>query len=75
MAEVDLNTIVSIINTVGFPIFVALIMIYIVLKLTHQNNDNMKLLSDTIDNNTLALSNLKAQIDTFMDYVIKHEQV
>ena len=69
--EMDLQDIITIINSVGFPIFVAVIMMYLFYKMTITHKEEMQVMSEAIDNNTLAMSQIKTQLEAFMQNIGK----
>lgn len=69
--EMDLQDIITIINSVGFPIFVAVIMMYLFYKMTISHKEDMRVMSEAIDNNTLAMSQIKTQLEAFMQNIGK----
>lgn len=69
--EMDLQDIITIINSVGFPIFVAIIMMYLFYKMTITHKEEMQVMSEAIDNNTLAMSQIKTQLEAFMQNIGK----
>ena len=72
--EVNLQDVMTIINTVGFPIFVAIIMMWLFYKMTISHKEEMRMMSDAIDNNTLAMSQIKTQLEAFMQTLMKERQ-
>lgn len=64
----NINDLISIINGVGFPMFIALIMLLYTYKQTQTHKEEVKMLSDTIDNNTLAMTQIKTEIETFLKF-------
>lgn len=72
--EVNLQDFMTIINTVGFPIFVAIIMMWLFYKMTLSHKEEMRVMSEAIDNNTLAMSQIKTQLEAFMQTLMKERQ-
>lgn len=54
----DAQTIVSAISTVGFPIVMSLILLYIMYQQNEQHKEEMDNLKDALNNNTLAVQHL-----------------
>lgn len=52
------NAIISSISTVGFPIVITLIMIYVVYIMNKNHKDETNELRKSIENNTLAITQL-----------------
>lgn len=52
------NTIITSISTVGFPIVITLIMIYVVYIMNKNHKDETNELRKSIENNTLAITQL-----------------
>lgn len=70
----NLQDVMTIINTVGFPIFVAIIMMWLYYKMTISHKEEMRMMSEAIDNNTLAMSQIKTQLEAFMQSLMKERQ-
>lgn len=51
----DVNTITTLISSVGFPIFTTLVLFYYIYKQQEKTNDTINKLSETINNNTKAM--------------------
>ena len=66
----DAQEIITLVNTLGFPIFVCIVMMFLVWKIVITHKDEMKMMSDTIDNNTLAMSQIKTQLETVIKYMM-----
>lgn len=54
----DYNAIIQAIGTVGFPIVMCLILVYMMYKLNEQHKEEMNKLNESLQNNTLALQHL-----------------
>lgn len=63
MFATNTNDIVSAISTVGFPIVICLIMCYFIYYLTKTQKETYEKISETIKNNTVAISRLAEKID------------
>ena len=61
------NTIVQAVSTVGFPIMIALILIYIIWKIEENHKTEMNSMITAVTNNTLVLQKLVDKIDTLSD--------
>ena len=62
------NAIIQAISVVGFPIIVALIMMYVVYMQNKNHKEEMNELRKTIENNTIALTQLVDKIETFIKW-------
>lgn len=69
--EIDYNQIVDFINKVGFPIFIVLILLWRDYKNDANHKEETKLFSEAIDNNTLAMTQMKTQLETFMQSIVQ----
>lgn len=54
----DYNAVIQAISTVGFPIAMCLILVYMMYKLNEQHKEEMNKLNESLQNNTLALQHL-----------------
>lgn len=54
----EMNTIITAISSVGFPIVVTLIMIYVVYIMNKNHKDETNELRQSIENNTVAITQL-----------------
>lgn len=54
----DANVILQAIGSVGFPIVMCLILIYLVYKQGEDHKEEMNKLQDSLNNNTLAIQHL-----------------
>lgn len=54
----DVNSIVSVISTVGFPIAVCLILFFYIYKRQEKTDDTIAKLTETINNNTAVMQRL-----------------
>ena len=61
------NVIVQAVSTVGFPIIIALILIYIIWKIEENHKTEMNSMITAVSNNTLVLQKLVDKIDTLTD--------
>lgn len=61
------NVIVQAVSTVGFPIIIALILIYIIWKIEENHKTEMNSMITAVSNNTLVLQKLVDKIDTLAD--------
>lgn len=57
------NEVLTAISTVGFPIVICLLVCYFVYYLTKSQKETYEKLSETINNNTIALAQLSQKID------------
>lgn len=57
-----MDSIVTLISTVGFPIACCFIMFYVIYKMNEQHREEMKQMTDAINNNTQALIKLADSI-------------
>lgn len=79
----EVNVIVQVISTVGFPICMCLVMGYYIKYLNDQHKSEIEELNSahkterqemtkTIENNTIVMEKLSTKIDTILD--LKHEE-
>lgn len=73
--EVNYTEIAQFINSVGFPIFVAIFMMFINYKSNKEHANELRVMGDAIDNNTLAMANIKTELETLVKFLRgdKHE--
>ena len=62
-----MDEIVTAISTVGFPIVCTLILLYLLVKETEQHKEEMISIKDTIQNNTIVLSELKQLLNDLLN--------
>lgn len=67
--EVDIEKITQLINSVGFPIAIAVILLWAMYKMMQSHKEELKIMGDSIDNNTLALTQIKTQMETFLSFI------
>lgn len=67
--EVDIEKITQLINSVGFPIAIAVILLLAMYKMMQSHKEELKIMGDSIDNNTLALTQIKTQMETFLSFI------
>lgn len=60
------NDIVNLISTVGFPIVMCGVLLYYIMTLNKKNDDTIKGLSDTINQNSKVLTELTTLIKTLV---------
>lgn len=58
------NVVIQAISVVGFPIVVSLILMYVVYMQNKNHKDEMNELRKTIENNTIAITQLVDKINT-----------
>ena len=61
------NAIIQAVSTVGFPIMIALILIYVIWKIEENHKTEMNSMITAVTNNTLVLQKLVDKIDTLTD--------
>lgn len=61
-----MDEIVTAISTVGFPIVCTLILLYLLVKENEQHKEEMSSIKDTIQNNTIVLSELKQLLNDLL---------
>lgn len=54
----DEQVVMQAISTVGFPIVMCLILVYIVYKMNEQHKEEMNKMNEALNNNTLAIQHL-----------------
>lgn len=60
------NDIVNLVSTVGFPIVMCGVLLYYIMTINKKNDDTIKGLSDTIDQNSKVLTELTTLIKTLI---------
>ena len=60
------NDIVNLISTVGFPIVMCGVLLYYIMQVNKKNDDTIKGLSDTINQNSKVLTELTTLIKTLI---------
>ncbi len=63
------NFVIQAISSVGFPIVMTLIMVYILYKVENNHSEEMQEVMKSLENNTLAITKLTERLEGF----IKHE--
>lgn len=69
----DINTIVQLVGSLGFPIAMCIYMAYSNNKLNEQHRESEAKLTEIINNNTLALTKLSDRIDNIEKLAGKRE--
>lgn len=69
----DLNTIIQLVGSLGFPIAMCIYMTYSNNKLNEQHRESEAKLTEIINNNTLALTKLSDRIDNIEKSAGKRE--
>ena len=59
----DINTITTLISSVGFPIFCCIAIFYYMQKEAEKHAEEIKNLTDVLQANTLAITQLKDALD------------
>lgn len=54
----DVNTVTTLISSVGFPIVVSLFLFYYIYKMQEKTNETIKSLTEAVNNNTNVVNNL-----------------
>lgn len=54
----DGTNVINAISTVGFPIVMCLILVYVVYKMNDQHKEEMNKMNEALNNNTLAIQHL-----------------
>lgn len=54
----DGTNVINAISTVGFPIVMCLILVYVVYKMNEQHKEEMNKMNEALNNNTLAIQHL-----------------
>lgn len=60
------NDIMNLISTVGFPIVMCGVLLYYIMQINKKNDDTIKGLSDTINQNSKVLTELTTLIKTLI---------
>lgn len=59
----DFNVIISAIGSLGFPIVMAIVMVWMFIKFTDNYRADVKSMVDAVNNNTMAIQRLIDKID------------
>lgn len=65
------NEWVQVISNLGFPIVCCIAMGWYVKYMTDKHQEEIDGLKETIDSNTQVITEMKAMVQTFMDYMAK----
>lgn len=65
------NELVQVISNLGFPIVCCIAMAWYVKYMTDKYQGEVDGLKETIDSNTQVITEMKAMVQTFMDYMAK----
>lgn len=65
------NEWVQVISNLGFPIVCCIAMAWYVKYMSDKHQGEIDSLKETIDSNTQVITELKAMVQTFMEYMIK----
>lgn len=66
----DVNVITTLISSVGFPIFVSLVLFYYIYKMQEKTNETIKSLTEAVNNNTNVVNNLIIHMNEIRNDVI-----
>ena len=66
----DVNVITTLISSVGFPIFVSLVLFYYIYKMQEKTNETIKSLTEAVNNSTNVVNNLITHINDIRNDVM-----
>lgn len=66
----DVQTVMTLISTVGFPICVCLLCFWYIYKMTEQHKMEIEKLSEALNNNTLALQKLTEKMVSAKEQIL-----
>lgn len=59
----ELETVTNLIGDIGFPIAISIILMYYIMKLTENHNNEVKALTNALNNNTVILQRVCDKLD------------
>ncbi len=72
----DIQQILTIISTVGFPIAMCVALFYMIWKLNEQHKEEMSKITESLNNNTVALTKLTERLHVEGEKVVtKYDDV
>lgn len=63
----DLSTVTNLISTIGFPITISLVLMYYIMKLNDNHSNEVKALTNALNNNTVILQRVCDKLDLELD--------
>lgn len=63
----DLSVVTNLISTIGFPITMALVLMYYIMKLNDSHSNEVKALTNALNNNTVILQRVCDKLDLELD--------
>ena len=63
----DLSTITNLISTIGFPIAISLVLMWYIMKLNDNHSNEVKALTNALNNNTVILQRVCDKLDLELD--------
>lgn len=67
----DVQTIIEIVQNLGVPVACLIFCGWFIVRQENRHESEVNSLTDTINGNTEAISEIKTMIQTFMDYMAK----
>lgn len=63
----DLSAITNLISTIGFPIAISLVLMWYIMKLNDNHSNEVKALTNALNNNTVILQRVCDKLDLELD--------
>lgn len=63
----DLTAITNLISTIGFPIAISLVLMWYIMKLNDNHSNEVKALTNALNNNTVILQRVCDKLDLELD--------
>ena len=63
----DLSTITNLISSIGFPIAISLVLMWYIMKLNESHSNEVKALTNALNNNTVILQRVCDKLDLELD--------
>lgn len=63
----DLSTITNLISSIGFPIAISLVLMWYIMKLNDNHSNEVKALTNALNNNTVILQRVCDKLDLELD--------
>lgn len=63
----DLTSITNLISTIGFPIAISLVLMWYIMKLNDNHSNEVKALTNALNNNTVILQRVCDKLDLELD--------
>lgn len=62
----DINMLIELISSVGFPIAICIALILVVLKMMSTHKEEIGIMTKALENNTNAISTMSTKLDTII---------